>query len=204
MNNPHLLRGPSAQAAEGAKKVAVVAEIVRKTGSAAVHEVNAKKKGNEAVAGDAKKGSAVAETARKIGSTAQESNAKKKGNEVAATTKPRTSNTMSSSKEAIPSTTRVDAKELSKHVKTLRERIYRAGAPVRFVKLLNDVCTSYGVRSLHEIGLSIDAVDELRDLRQLEGLVEMQVMISNLFCSLSLWTNASSFIRFTSPRLLHT
>ena len=178
-NNPQRLvwkYGPLTESADDAKKDGTVAETARRIGST---EPKVTKNGNEVAAGFAKKGGTVTETVRNAGTTAmQELNSKKKGNEAVATPKARTSNTSSSSREAILSTSRVDAKELSKHVRTLRERIYRTGAPVRLIKLLNDVCTSYGVRSLDELGLRIENVDELRDLRQLEGLVEMQVMIS--------------------------
>ena len=172
--------GPLSQAADDAKKEAVPVTS-RSTGSTMAQEPNTKNKGNDATEGNiaAKKGPTITETVRKVGTTAVHvPNASKKSNVAVVTTKSGTSNISNHSREA-PSTSRIDAKEVSKHVRTLRERIYRTGAPVRFVKLLNDVCTSYGVRSLDELGLRIDNVDELRDLKQLEGLIEMQVMISS-------------------------
>ena len=70
---------------------------------------------------------------------------------------------------------RADPKVVSKHAKTLRKRLCEKGEAVRLLELLDQTCLALGVRYLDELGLRIQDVDELRALRHLEGLVELQI-----------------------------
>ncbi|KAH8048089.1 hypothetical protein JL722_12684 [Aureococcus anophagefferens] len=70
---------------------------------------------------------------------------------------------------------RADAAAVSRIAKKLRNRACERGERVRLLELVDDVCSAHGVRSLRDLGLSVAAVDELRSLRQLEGLLEIQI-----------------------------